>query len=72
MTRNELESLNLLMALNVQLASTEIILGEIPTDAIPDEVRDGVAAYKRRVKELNEKIHDCIFVKFESLLTEEE
>lgn len=71
MTRTELELLSMLMALNVQLVSTEIVFKEIPTDKMPDEVRDDVAAFKKRAKELNEKIRDYIIVKFESHLTEE-
>ena len=71
MTRNELVLLSMLMALNVQLAATELVFGEIPTGEMPDEVRNEVVAYKKRTKELNEKLHAYISAKFESFLIEE-
>ena len=71
MTRNELVLLNWLMTLNVQLAATTLVFGEIPTDEMPDEVRNEVAAYKKRTEELNEKLRGYIIAKFESLLIEE-
>ena len=71
MTRNALEVLSMFVAINVQLGATALVLDEIPTDEMPDEVRNEVAAYKKRTEELNEKLHSYICAKFESLLTEE-
>lgn len=72
MTRSEFYSLNLLMALYVHLATTELLFNEFSVDELPDEVRDEVAAYERRTKDLKEKLRNCIIPGLEPLLTEEE
>jgi hypothetical protein len=71
MTQNELENLSRLMAIHVQVVSTEILFSEIGVDGLPDDVRDEVVAYIEHTKGLNEKLRGCITAKFESLLTEE-
>ena len=74
MTRSEFELLNLLMALYVHLATTELFFNELCVDELPDEVRDEVAAYERRTKDLKEKMRNRIIIipGLEPLLTEEE
>ena len=72
MTKSELNSLSEIMALNVHLATTELLFDGIFLGEFPDEVRDGVADYERRTKDLNERLRNHIAARLEPLLTEED